>query len=145
MKYLGAAINGTIGDPLPFSSWYALLPVLAITLFIGPLGEEFGWRGVRAATVTTSIRASLGLPDPWSHLGVCGICQHLFWAALRRAYRRPFGPYVVGVLALSVIVTPMFNATRGSILIPILFHYQMNLPIWPEAQPGRTTCLQALP
>jgi hypothetical protein len=29
----------------------------------------------------------------------------------------------------------MFNAAKGSILIPILFHFQMNLPIWPEAQP----------
>ncbi|HEY6686721.1 MAG TPA: hypothetical protein VI094_11005 [Propionibacteriaceae bacterium] len=46
-----------------------------------------------------------------------------------------FGPYVIGVLALAVIVTPMFNAARGSILIPILFHLQMNLPTWPEAQP----------
>jgi hypothetical protein len=34
-----------------------------------------------------------------------------------------FGPYVVGVLALSVLVTPMFNEARGSILIVVLFHY----------------------
>ena len=34
-----------------------------------------------------------------------------------------------------MIVTPMFNAARGSILIAILFHLQINLPIWPEAQP----------
>jgi uncharacterized protein len=34
-----------------------------------------------------------------------------------------------------VIVTPMFNAAQGSILNPILFHFQMNLPTWPEAQP----------
>jgi hypothetical protein len=27
------------------------------------------------------------------------------------------------------------NASGGSILIPVLFHYQMNLPIWPDAQP----------
>jgi hypothetical protein len=29
----------------------------------------------------------------------------------------------------------MFNAARGSILIAVLFHFQMNLPIWPDAQP----------
>jgi hypothetical protein len=39
------------------------------------------------------------------------------------------------VLALGVLVTPMFNAARGSILIPMLFHFQMNNPAWPEAQP----------
>ena len=39
------------------------------------------------------------------------------------------------MLALGVIVTPMFNAARGSLLIPVLFHYQMNNPAWPDAQP----------
>jgi membrane protease YdiL (CAAX protease family) len=39
------------------------------------------------------------------------------------------------VLALGVIVTPMFNAARGSLLIPMLFHFQINGPAWPEAQP----------
>ena len=46
-----------------------------------------------------------------------------------------FGPYVIGVQALGVIVTPMFNAARGSILIPVLFHFQVNGPAWPDAQP----------
>jgi hypothetical protein len=46
-----------------------------------------------------------------------------------------FGPYIIGVLALSVLVTPMFNASRGSILVAALFHFQMNGPAWPEAQP----------
>ena len=46
-----------------------------------------------------------------------------------------FGPCWIGVLALGVLVTPMFNASRGSILIPMLSHFQMNNPLWPEAQP----------
>ena len=44
VKYLGAAINGTIGE-FPYSPWYNMLPALAVVLFIGPV-EEFGWRGV---------------------------------------------------------------------------------------------------
>jgi uncharacterized protein len=39
------------------------------------------------------------------------------------------------VLALSVLLTPLFNAARGSLLIPALFHFQMNGPAWPDAQP----------
>jgi hypothetical protein len=39
------------------------------------------------------------------------------------------------VLALSVIITPMFNASHGSILMAALFHFQMNGPAWPDAQP----------
>jgi len=45
VKYLGAALNGTLGEPFPFSPWYDLLPALLLVLFIGPM-EEFGWRGV---------------------------------------------------------------------------------------------------
>ena len=49
-----------------------------------------------------------------------------------------FGPFFLGVLALPVLVTPMFNAARGSLLIPVLFHFQLNNPIWPDAQPWDT-------
>jgi membrane protease YdiL (CAAX protease family) len=133
VKYLGAALNGTIGDPLPASLWYAMLPLLAITLFIGPFGEEFGWRGVALPLLQrrfAPLWAALILGVIWGlwHLPafVLGGTPQSAWS---------FGPYVIGVLALSVMVTPMFNAARGSVLIAILFHFQMNLPIWPEAQP----------
>jgi membrane protease YdiL (CAAX protease family) len=45
------------------------------------------------------------------------------------------GPYVIGVMALAVLITPMFNAARGSLLTAMLFHFQMNGPAWPDAQP----------
>jgi uncharacterized protein len=32
----------------------------------------------------------------------------------------------------------MFNAARGSLLIAALFHFQMNGPAWPDAQPWDT-------
>ena len=41
-----------------------------------------------------------------------------------------FGPVLI-----SVIVTPLFNASRGSILLPLLCHFQLNGPAWPDAQP----------
>jgi uncharacterized protein len=49
-----------------------------------------------------------------------------------------FGPFFIAVVAISVILTPMFNAARGSILIAALFHFQMNGPAWPDAQPWDT-------
>jgi hypothetical protein len=133
VKYLGAAINGTIGDPLQFSPWYMLLPGLAITLFIGPVGEEFGWRGVALPLLQrrfAPLWASLILGSIW---GVWHLPAFVLGGTPQSAWS--FGPYVLGVLAVGVIITPMFNAAQGSILIPILFHFQMNLPIWPEAQP----------
>ena len=44
--YAAAAIKGTIRDPFPFSPWTMVFPALLQSLLLGPLGEEFGWRGL---------------------------------------------------------------------------------------------------
>ncbi len=44
--YAAAAIKGTVNDPFPFSSWTMVFPALVQSLLLGPLGEEFGWRGL---------------------------------------------------------------------------------------------------
>jgi hypothetical protein len=36
---------------------------------------------------------------------------------------------------VSVIITPLFNAAHGSILMAALFHFEVNGPAWPDAQP----------
>jgi len=54
-----------------------------------------------------------------------------------------FTPFFVGSVALSVIVTQLFNKSRGSILLPALFHFQCNNPIWPDAQPYDTFAFAA--
>jgi uncharacterized protein len=131
-KYLGAAINGNVIDPFPFSPWYAVLPALLIALLIGPV-EELGWRGVALPLLQrrfAPLWASLILGAVW---GLWHLPAFLLSGTPQSAWS--FGPYVVGVLALSVMVTPMFNAARGSILVPMLFHFQMNGPAWPDAQP----------
>jgi uncharacterized protein len=46
-----------------------------------------------------------------------------------------FAPFFAGVVALSIVMTPMFNAARGSLLVAALFHFQTNGPAWPDAQP----------
>lgn len=49
-----------------------------------------------------------------------------------------FLPFFTGIIALSVIVTPLFNASRGSIFLPALFHFMLINPVWPDAQPYDT-------
>lgn len=46
-----------------------------------------------------------------------------------------FPAFFIGVVAISVLITPIFNAARGSLLIPFLMHFQTNGPAWPDAQP----------
>jgi hypothetical protein len=48
---------------------------------------------------------------------------------------RGSAPFFLGVVAIGVILTAMFNAARGSLLVPFLFHAQMNGPVWPDAHP----------
>jgi len=133
--YLGAAIKGTVTDPFPFSPWYAVLPALAAGLVIGPV-EELGWRGV-ALPLLQSRFVPL-----WSSLilGVIWGLWHLpaFFLSGSPQSAWSFGPYFIGVLAITVILTPMFNAARGSLLIAALYHFQMNGPAWPDAQPWDT-------
>jgi membrane protease YdiL (CAAX protease family) len=135
--YAGAALNGAIG-PFPFAPWTAALPALAAALLLGPI-EEFGWRGVALPLLQRRFApfwASLILGVIWAlwHVPaffISGAPQSAWSAA----------PYFAGIITLSVILTPLFNAARGSLLIAALFHFQMNNPLWPDAQPWDTVIL----
>ncbi len=109
-----------------------MLPALALALFIGPI-EEFGWRGVALPLLQGRLAplwAGLILGVVW---GTWHVPAFLSSGTPQSAWS--FGPYFVGVVALAVILTPMFNAARGSLLVAVLFHAQMNGPAWPDAQP----------
>lgn len=131
-NYLGAAMTGTISDPFPFSPWYGVLPALALTLAVGPM-EEFGWRGVALPLLQRHF-APL-----WAGtvLGVIWVLWHLpaFMLSDTPQAAWAFAPFLIGGVAISLIMTATFNASRGSILIAVLFHFQINNPIWPDALP----------
>ena len=132
VAYSGAAIKGTIHDPLAFSSLSQMLPVLLSALLLGPI-EEFGWRGLALPLMQRKLSpfwAGLLLGIVWALWHVpsflIGGMPQTAWAA---------GPYFLGIIAISVIMTPFFNAAQGSLLIAVLYHFQMMNPIWPDAQP----------
>jgi len=130
--YLGAALKGTISDPFPFSPWYQVFPALGLALFLGPI-EEFGWRGLALPLLQRKYAPF------WS-----GLFLGLIWAAWHipafllsgtPQSSWSFVPYFGGVVAISVILTPLFNQSGGSLLIAVLYHFQMMNPVWPDAQP----------
>lgn len=137
--YLGVTLKGTLGeDPFPFSPWYNMFPALAIALFIGPI-EEFGWRGVALPLLQqrfAPLWASLILGVIW---GLWHVPAFLIGGTPQSAWA--FGPFFVGAVAICVIMTPLFNASRGSILLPALLHFQLNNPVYPDAQPYDTLVL----
>jgi uncharacterized protein len=130
--YAGAALKGTVGDPFPFTSWQQALPALALALFLGPI-EEFGWRGVALPLLQRR------LAPFWAGLllGAIWAIWHLpsFLGSEMPQSSWSVAPYLGGIIAISVILTPLFNAARGSLLLSVLYHFQMMNPLFPDAQP----------
>jgi membrane protease YdiL (CAAX protease family) len=133
---IGAAIKGTLLPlSVPFDGLGALLAALAFMAILGPV-EEFGWRGLLQPVLQRRmppVRAGLVTGAVWGF-------WHLPAFFLSGTPQAAWGflPFLIGTMAISVILTGMFNAARGSILIAALFHFQMNNPLWPDAQPYDT-------
>lgn len=133
---IGAAWKGNLFTaPIPFSSFWPLLAALFFALIKGPV-EELGWRGLVLPLMQrkfTPILAALILGVIW---GFWHMPAFLLSGTQQSAWS--FTPFFVGCIALSVIVTALFNVSRGSILLSALFHFQLMNPIWPDAQPYDT-------
>ena len=131
--YAAAAITGTIGEPFRFAPWYLVFPALVQSLLLGPLGEEFGWRGLALPLLQRRFAPF------WASL-ILGLVWALWHAPAFVMSGTPqsawsFGPFFVGLIAITVIMTPLFNASGGSLLVAILYHLNIMNPIFPDAQP----------
>ncbi|WP_372880929.1 CPBP family intramembrane glutamic endopeptidase [Psychromonas sp.] len=129
----GAALKGNLfTEPFPFSSFQSFIIALVLTTIKGPV-EEFGWRGVVLPLLQRKmapIWAGLILGVIW---GFWHLPAFLLSGTPQSAWS--FAPFFFGTVALSVIVTPLFNISHGSILLPALFHFILINPVWPDAQP----------
>ena len=131
--YAGAVLSGTADTAPVFSPWYTVFPALFGMMFLAGTWEELGWRGVALPLLQrrfTPLTSGLLVGLAWAtwHLpafAMSGTVQSA-WS---------FGPYFAGLLALSVIMTWFFNASRGSILIAWLIHFQAMNPLFPDSQP----------
>lgn len=132
--YLGALAMGTAWL-FPVTSPGALLGGLAAMALIGPV-EELGWRGFAQPLLQQR------LAPLWAGLvlGVIWALWHLpaFFLAGTPQSAWPVLPFLIAATAVSVMIAPLFNAARGSILLPAIFHWQLNNPAWPDSQPWDT-------
>lgn len=136
MFALGAAIKGNLWPlVLPFETAGALLSAMAFMAVLGPV-EEFGWRGLMLPVLQRR------MAPVWAGLvvGVVWGVWHLpaFFLSGTPQSAWGFMPFFVAAVSVSLILTAMFNAARGSILVAALFHFQLNNPLWPDAQPWDT-------
>jgi len=138
----GAAMRGTLfTDPFPFATLPSMLIALGLAAIKGPM-EEFGWRGLALPLLQRK------LAPLWAGLvlGVIWGLWHLpaFMLSGTQQSQWAVAPFFVGCIALSVIVTPLFNASRGSILLTALFHFTVMNPVLPAAEPYDTYILVAV-
>ena len=134
LMWLAALLKGPV-DTVPFDTWQAGLTALGITLIVGPV-EEFGWRGVLLPLLQrrlAPIYAGLTLGVIW---GIWHLPAFLLSGTPQSNW--DILPYMVALLSISVIMTALFNASEGSLLLAVLVHYQLNNPLLPDGQPYDT-------
>jgi membrane protease YdiL (CAAX protease family) len=107
-------------------AWQRILALLPLTLVTdtGPLGEEFGWRGFalpRLLQRRPPLAAAL-------ILGVIWWAWHLptFFIPTLSQHQLSIPIFLVNSLALSVIMTWLYQRTRGDLLLMILVHVAAN-------------------
>ncbi len=120
-----------------------LVEFVRILFLGGPLGEELGWRGFalpRLQQHRTALTSSVLLGVIWGlwHIPlyfVPGTGQH---ELLRTGTSPAFaiGGFVGWTIGLSVLFTWLFNQTRGSLIVVILFHAAVNLAAFLPAAVG---------
>ena len=126
---------GALDTFFPFASAAAYVSALFFMAIKGPV-EKVGWRGLALPLLQrrmAPIWAALVLGVVWA---VWHLPAFMLSSTPQSAWA--LTPFLIGTLALSVIVTPLFNHSRGSILLPAFFHLQLINLLWPDAQPYDT-------
>jgi membrane protease YdiL (CAAX protease family) len=137
-----AAIIGTL-----LAEW------VRIVFLGGPLGEEIGWRGFalpRMQARRSAFTASLMLGLIWGlwHIPlyfVSGTGQaETIAGGGSGAAPVLIGAFVVWTMGLSVLFTWLYNDTRGSLIVAILFHASVNLGAFLPGAIGSTGAASSL-
>ncbi|MFO8022972.1 MAG: CPBP family intramembrane glutamic endopeptidase [Perlabentimonas sp.] len=116
-------IYTTLGRNFDFSQFAVQLPTLLPLIILGPLSEEFGWRGFalkRMLKLTNPNVASLIIGLVWSlwHLPLffmIGTSQNEFGL--------PFIVFLISVTSTSFAYTYFYIKTKGSLLSAIFLHW----------------------
>ena len=134
--YLGAAINGNLAtNPIPFDSLKVLVIALILSMIKGPV-EEFGWRGFALPLLQRKLVpfwASIVLGVIW---GIWHLPAFLLSGTQQSSWS--FFPFFFGTMVISILMTALYNKSRGSIFLAALMHFQLMNPIWPDAAPYDT-------
>ena len=122
MLYITA--GGETQELADLQPWYNYFPALLYVFFLGGGQEEPGWRGFALPRLQTrygALAASI-------ILGVLWALWHspLFFIPGSTQSALPVLEYLLHTVVLSIVLTWIYNSTRGSILLAMLFHAGSN-------------------
>jgi membrane protease YdiL (CAAX protease family) len=115
-----ASLNSTSGGH------FGVIGVVLASLLLdpGPLGEELGWRGFalpRLLEGRSALSAAVILGVIW---GVWHLPAFIIAGTPQASISLPV--FLIAIVAASVLMTWVFNGTRGSVLMAVLFHWTIN-------------------
>jgi membrane protease YdiL (CAAX protease family) len=104
------------------------------------IGEEIGWRGYALPKLQAGYSALVSSVI----LGVIWSLWHLplFFDPTSPYSRTPFWAFLIFMVAVSILITWVFNSTGGSVLMIMILHAVMNAstgPLWGTLPDGATT------
>lgn len=116
-------INKSSGGTFDYSQFLKQLPSILPLIILGPISEEFGWRGFLQKRVNVEFSPVIGtlvIGFTWSlwHLPLfymSGTSQHDF--------NMPFVPFMISVVFSSFIYTYVWIKSHGSLFSAILLHW----------------------
>ncbi len=118
----------------PFNPWYLVIPSVMLSLVGNPAPvEELGWRGFALPLLQkrlSAFQASVLLGAIWG----------LWHLPAFFLYGGPYTPatfpiYLLQAISYAIIMTALYNATGGNILVAFLFHWQIHDPFHLNAFP----------
>jgi membrane protease YdiL (CAAX protease family) len=130
-------LGGAVVNTNDTGQWYLIPVIFLYVFFFSVLGEEFGWRGFllpRLQQKYNALVSSLIIGSVWGF-------WHLPLFLIKGDFHQsiPFWLFMVQDVALAVIMTWIYNNTRGSLLLIHIFHTASNttvglLPVLPADQ-----------
>ncbi len=134
LTFVAAALTHLYGTPAlrtPDVAWSAFAGTALAKATLGPV-EEFGWRGFALPLLQrdrSGLAAALLLGMIWGlwHIPALFVQSVMTGAFAGEAWTQVVRLFV-GITATSIIVTTLYNASGGSVMLMFLYHWLGNLP-----------------
>ncbi|PKM73504.1 MAG: hypothetical protein CVU91_04245 [Firmicutes bacterium HGW-Firmicutes-16] len=134
VSFLIITLSGGSLPQLQFKPWFIPVAFAYILVFMGPLGEEAGWRGFTLKRIMrnfTPLMSAVLIGIVWSlwHLPLFFINGTTQNALTEFGLLPALFCYLLYTVMISILITLLYIKSNGSVLGSILFHTMGNLSL----------------